>query len=343
MASKSSAKDLSRYLDAIVDLTRYRDPQQLAAALLGRLRANIPARALRLYNISNPDRDTEFNPANAQNAIVYDALDVELDNMALLADDADFLSAVLTQGPVTAGKPGDHRVVIPVFGSHHVSALLVVEGLRDTALPYDLLYKLLQVYGNQHFMLSRGQLDPLTGLYNRQSFYERIRQVASRASAQRRARDDDGCRGSAFALLDIDYFKQVNDRYGHLYGDEVLLLLARLMTRSFRHEDLLFRYGGEEFAVVLVNVDMESAERLLQRFRRAVEAYSFPRLEPKTVSIGYTALNTEIGVDKVVMCADNALYYAKNNGRNRVCCYEKLIAGGKVEPVTVAEGDIELF
>lgn len=343
MATNFSAEQLDRYLNAIVALTRHRDPQELAAALLAQLRANIPAREIRLFSISNHDRDTEFNPANAQNAIVYDAFDVELDDMALLADDPEFLSAVLTQAPHTSGSPGDHRVIIPVFGAHHVSALLVIDGLRDPALPYELLNKLLQVYGNQTFMLSRGQLDPLTGLYNRQSFYVRIRQVASRTSAQRRAHDDDALRGGCFALLDIDYFKQVNDRYGHLYGDEVLLLLARLMTRSFRHEDLLFRYGGEEFAVVLINVDMESAERLLERFRRAVEAYSFPRLEPKTVSVGYTALTTEIDVDKVVMCADKALYYAKNNGRNQVCCYEKLIAEGKVEPVTAAEGDIELF
>ncbi len=342
MTNGTSAQQRGRYFDAIVELTRYRDPHELAGALLQMLRGLIPAEQIRLYAISNPNRDTEFNESNVPNAFVYDVLDVELDQMAPLADDQDLLACVRTQAPVAVERRGRRRLVIPVFGAHHVWALLVIDGARN-APPHDLLTKLLQVYSNQSFMLSRSQLDPLTGLYNRQSFYERMRQVASRTARQRRAGDDGEFRGNCFALFDIDYFKQVNDRYGHLYGDEVLLLLARLMTRSFRHEDLLFRYGGEEFAAVLINVDLESAERLLERFRRAVESYAFPRLEPKTVSIGYTALNVELGPDKVVLCADKALYYAKNNGRNQVCCYETLIAAGKLEPVTVAEGDIELF
>jgi diguanylate cyclase (GGDEF)-like protein len=343
MTQPTAASELARYFDAIVELTRHRDPHELATALLQVLRTHIPAREVRLLVLSNYDRDTEFNGDNLGNAIVYDVLDVELDEMLLLTDDADLLRCVLTQTPVATGDTDNRRMVFPLFGAHHVWALLVFEGVQEAALPHELLIKLLRVYSNQTFMLSRSQLDPLTGLYNRQSFYERIRQVAQRTSAQRRSDDEGEFRGNCFALFDIDHFKQVNDMYGHLYGDEVLLLLARLMARSFRHEDLLFRYGGEEFAAVLINVDMESAERLLERFRRAVETYSFPRLEPKTVSIGFTALNVETDVDKVVMCADKALYYAKNNGRNLVCSYEKLIAEGKLQPVTVAEGDIELF
>jgi diguanylate cyclase (GGDEF)-like protein len=338
-----STSELLRYLDAIVELTRHRDPQQLEIALLDIVRANVSAERIRLLAISNHNRDTEFNETNAANAIVYDVRDVELDEIGQLADDPDFLKCVLTQTPVAAADDTASRLVIPVVGAHHVWALLVIEGLREGAPNHALLDKLLRVFSNQTFVLSRSQLDPLTGLFNRQTFYERIRQVAQRTSPQRRAGDAGEFRGNCFALFDIDNFKEVNDVYGHLYGDEVLLLLARLMARSFRHEDVLFRYGGEEFAAVLVNVDLDSAERLLERFRRAVESYSFPRLEPKTVSIGYTELNIDLGADKVVMCADKALYYAKNNGRNQICCYEKLIAAGKLEPVTVAEGDIELF
>ena len=218
MAGTASKQELGRYLDAIVELTRHRDPQELAATLLNQLRARIPAEEIRLVVISNHDRDTEFNPANANNAIVYDVLDLEIENMAMLADDPDLLSAVLTQAPVTTGAPGKQRVVIPVFGAHHVAALLVIDGLRDPALPYDLLAKLLQVYGNQTFMLSRGRLDPLTGLYNRQSFYERIRQVAQRAPSNRRGGDDAEFRGNCFALLDIDI---------HQYRGKLLAAVAK--------------------------------------------------------------------------------------------------------------------
>ena len=342
----TSPVDGDSYLDAAVELTRHREPQALATALLATLRMIVPARQLRLLAIENENRDTEFNEANIEAAIVHDLLDPEPLDPRFLANDADLIACVKTQAPVERGA--ERRAVFPIFGANHVWALLLIEGIEGT-LPRDRLVKLLRVYSNQTFILSRSQLDPLTGLFNRQSFYDRIRQVASRSQAANRSaverRNTNGAesRGHCFALLDIDHFKLVNDRYGHLYGDEVLLLMARLMTRSFRHEDLLFRYGGEEFAVVLVNVDLESAERLLERFRRAVETYSFPRLEPKTMSIGFTSLSVEGGADKVVMCADKALYYAKNNGRNQVCCYERLVEQGKLERVTVAEGDIELF
>lgn len=343
MTTTVSASELVRYLDAIVALTRQRDPHELAIALLDIVRANIPAERVRLLVISNYEHDTEFNETNVSNAIVYDVLDVELDEISQLKDEPDFIKCVLAQAPVASGAGEASRLTVPVIGAHHVWALLVMEGLQEAEPPYELLLKLLRVFSNQTFILSRSQLDPLTGLFNRQTFFERIRQVAQRTSPRRRAGDSGEFHGNCFALFDIDHFKEVNDMYGHLYGDEVLVLLARLMTRSFRHEDVLFRYGGEEFAAVLVNVDLDSTERLLERFRRAVLSYSFPRLEPKTVSIGYTALNIDSGADKVVMCADKALYYAKNNGRNQVCGYEKLVAAGKIEPVTVAEGDIELF
>lgn len=343
MIDTISASELDRYLDAIVELTRHRDPQALAAALLQTLRARVPARKVQLLALSNDNRDSEFNEGNIQNAVVFDPIESSGNKPRPLSEDADLLSCVRTQSPVGADTADGRRMVFPIFGVHHVRALLVIEGLCDGTVSQDLLTKLLRVYSNQMFILSRGELDPLTGLYNRQSFYERVRRIASHPTPDRRASDDIETRRHCFALFDIDYFKQVNDRYGHLYGDEVLLLLARLMVRSFRHEDLLFRYGGEEFAAVLVNVDLENAERMLERFRAAVAAYSFPQLEPKTVSIGFTAIVAEHGVDKIVMCADKALYYAKNHGRNQVCCYEKLIAEGKLEPVTVAEGDIELF
>ncbi len=123
----------------------------------------------------------------------------------------------------------------------------------------------------------------------------------------------------------------------------MLTLFARLMTQSFRHEDLLFRYGGEEFAVVLANADLEIAASALERFRRTVEAYAFPQIGHKTVSIGFTALSAEHGAEKAVMCADKALYFSKENGRNQTRCYETPVAEGKLEPVALAKGEIELF
>jgi len=343
MSGSASAREFSRYLDAIVELTRQQDSQELLGALLGTLSKSVQARRVSMFALSNPDHDSDFNESNIQHAMVTDLFDAEFGEPRRLGDDPDLVASVCSGKVLSRETPGGRRVVFPIAGRRHVRALLVIEEWGGESLPHDLLAKLLQVYSNQTMMLSRSELDPLTGLYNRQTFDDRIRRVAQRAAARRRAADGPVAAGICFALFDIDHFKQVNDQFGHLYGDEVLTLLARLMVQSFRHEDHLFRYGGEEFAVVLANADLAIAGAALERFRRTVEAFAFPQIGHKTVSIGFTALDAGQGVERAVMCADKALYYAKNHGRNQTHCYEALVAEGKLEPVTQTKGDVELF
>ena len=343
MTASASAREISRYLDAIVELTRQQDSQELMGALLEGLRKNVQARRVQMFALSNPERDADFNEHNIQHAVFNDQFDAEFGEPRRLGDDPDLVACVCSGKIVSRETSDGRRVVFPIFGVRHVRALLVIEEPASETLSQELLAKLLQVYSNQTLMLSRSELDPLTGLYNRQTFDDRIRRVAQRAAGQRRAADGRSTAGVCFALFDIDHFKRVNDQFGHLYGDEVLTLLARLMVQSFRHEDLLFRYGGEEFAVVLANADLEIATAALERFRRKVEAYAFPQIGHKTVSIGFTAMGAVQGVEEVVMRADKALYYAKNNGRNQTHCYETLVALGKLEPVTQAKGEVELF
>ena len=115
------------------------------------------------------------------------------------------------------------------------------------------------------------------------------------------------------------------------------------MSRAFRHQDMMFRYGGEEFAVVLVGISPEASVPALESFRRTLEAYEFPQIGCKTVSIGVACIAPGESVDTIINRADKAMYHAKLNGRNQVCCYEALMAEGKIAPVTVATGDIELF
>ena len=89
------------------------------------------------------------------------------------------------------------------------------------------------------------------------------------------------------AVSDIDFFKRVNDDFGHLYGDEVLLLMANIMRETFRGTDILFRFGGEEFVIVLRSTNQQGAHQALERFRITVEEYDFPQVGNVTISIGY--------------------------------------------------------
>jgi diguanylate cyclase (GGDEF)-like protein len=212
---------------------------------------------------------------------------------------------------------------------------------------------LLRLYCNLLKFLDYGEYDELTGLLNRKTFHVYFRNVLQ-GNGQRpdvndeldHARRPDGMEGNRsawLAVIDIDFFKRINDKFGHLYGDEVLVLVARLMRDCFRDTDYLFRCGGEEFVVILGHMEEEFAIRALERFRAATEAYSFPQVGLVTVSIGYTSVKDGDNGFAAFGRADDALYIAKRQGRNRICCYESLIAQEVLEMRPLRLNGVELF
>lgn len=329
-------------LDAAAKLSEKDDEIALAETLLAAVALYSRARDVYLLTLSNDACDTEFDGSNLDSAIGRDLRGDE--EPRRISEDRDLADCLRTQRPLSSERPGGvKRLVIPVPGARNVMQLLVIEDLRELQLAESLLEMLARIYGNQLLHVMRKERDPLTGLYNRQSFGERVKQAIVGSGTPRRRAGDPGEVRHCFALIDIDHFKQVNDRFGHVYGDEVLILMARLMVRSFRAHDVLFRYGGEEFAAILPGLDGLTAVSVLERFRAAVEEFDFPRIGRKTVSIGVTEIAPNDVVQDVVGRADQALYYAKGNGRNRVCSYETLLASGDLTPAKIAVGDIEMF
>jgi diguanylate cyclase (GGDEF)-like protein len=154
-------------------------------------------------------------------------------------------------------------------------------------------------------------LDPLTDLLNRGSLMARFPEV--REQARR------GDASVAMIALDIDAFKRVNDEHGHATGDAVLRDLAYAMRKVLRSFDLFYRYGGEEFVVVLPGVELDQALLVAERLRVAVEA-ARPAGLALTVSAGVAAARgEELTFEGLFEAADEALYDAKRRGRNRVC------------------------
>ena len=326
-----------RYLDAVVRLTAQRDLPALAAIMQSSLAELIPADRHRLLLLLR-------EPAEAAARLeAYDLLASETSVISLL-DDSELTPCIYAGRTLGFGRDTNRRWVLPIGGSIPPTALLVMENVKGADVDSELLVKLVLIYLNQVALLQRNEKDPLTGLYNRQAFDARIKNSVQNAGRRRRdASSEPEARRHCFALIDIDHFKQVNDRFGHLFGDEILILMTRLMTECFRTEDSLFRYGGEEFAVLLTDTDTDGAMTALERFRQAVERYPFPQVGTKTVSIGMVAIQPGDTVENIVARADKALYYAKNHGRNRLDRYEALVASGELAPVSVATGDVELF
>ena len=156
--------------------------------------------------------------------------------------------------------------------------------------------------------------DPLTGLANRRALEENMVRAISFAQRWKHP--------LSIIMTDIDHFKTVNDRYGHLTGDQVLVSFSQLLKTSSRIEDIVARFGGEEFILVVPNTNLDQATQLAERLRIDTEEATIPIPTNITASFGVTRLLAEDTKESLIARADRALYAAKNAGRNRVRTFE---------------------
>lgn len=164
-------------------------------------------------------------------------------------------------------------------------------------------------------LLHRASHDQLTGVYNRHKLVEEGHKFLSKAMRHNEI--------FCVAILDIDFFKKINDTYGHLIGDEVLKSLSTLIKENIRAEDLLARYGGEEFVIVFDRCDIQNAQLKADILRMQI-ARLYPSDIKITASIGVTCIKPDIhrSFDDILKEADEALYKAKETGRNKVIVYK---------------------
>lgn len=169
---------------------------------------------------------------------------------------------------------------------------------------------------HQQELESIANVDGLTGLYNRRWMNEYFKRQIGRALSDNKP--------LALILADLDHFKLVNDNHGHMIGDEVLFAVASVLTQQIRPTDLLARFGGEEFAMILPDTSPEQAKITAERVRTAIESTRIAfnneiHLDIKvTLSLGVTSLMLGDDISNLLTRADHALYLAKKNGRNRV-------------------------
>lgn len=188
---------------------------------------------------------------------------------------------------------------------HRVRRLIEAERVRKMALYYAFT-------------------DPLTGVLNRRAFFERLG-----AEMDRSVR---GNTNLSLILCDIDYFKKINDTYGHLVGDKVLKTIADILSTGLRSYDFVGRYGGEEFFICLPGANLEQAVHIANRIRQFVIDEQV-MLEEQNVALRFTAsfgvsqfkCTDQVDIDKLISDADKALYKAKESGRNKVVVYHEEI------------------
>ena len=175
----------------------------------------------------------------------------------------------------------------------------------------------LQLKSYQEELKMLASIDPMTKLYNRRYFNEIAKDILA-------GERNNGCELSLM-ILDIDKFKNINDTYGHTIGDDVIIFISDILRESQRKSDVVCRYGGEEFVILLPETSLENAvfvaEKIRKRIAKSIVSISGEESFTVSVSIGVSIIDilNESNIEAVLKRADDALYEAKNLGRNRVC------------------------
>lgn len=242
-------------------------------------------------------------------------------------------------------------------GGQVVACMELQRGLPLRGAQHAWLEAALSIYGQHLEALDYAERDSLTGLLNRKTFvstFERLAQAGPGEGPQeqgdaelmydRRKQPVPASRATPtwLAMFDLDHFKQVNDRFGHMVGDEALLHVGRTLVSGLRPTDSVFRFGGEEFVVVLAPTGEEDAAGVFDRLRERISATELPRIGRVTTSVGYTRLLPGDVPPLALERADRAMYFAKQAGRNRCDGYEVLLAAGEIQAPVMGE-DAHLF
>ncbi len=220
----------------------------------------------------------------------------------------------------------ENKHVIEVLNRQHLLATISCDRPPDNEELHELQY-ILQVYSSMITHLTHSNIDPLTGVYNRHAFGYELNRMSKCLTRDARRRME---LPKYLAMIDIDGFKQVNDQFGHLLGDEVLVIFGQKILSTFRDYDTCYRYGGEEFAIILNQIDHTEVASVLDRFRQIIEEHVFTQVGQLTISIGYSYIEPGFVPSELLDKADSALYFAKKHGKNQICNYEVLLNNGQI-------------
>ncbi|MES2879650.1 MAG: GGDEF domain-containing protein [Pseudomonadota bacterium] len=339
-------------VDNLADLTALRDRDALDNALISAINDLVQAQTSAICRVvGDAGNERWLITAQMQARQTDPTADFAWSHLDFLPSLAAFplreQALSLRQVMATKGKPC--VTVFPITGTTGSSGVLELMTNKPlTAESQRLVSGVLRLYLNFQSLLDYGERDSLTELLNRKTFdgaflKATLEQSRAETSALDERRDSVAAGSYWLAMIDIDHFKAVNDNFGHLIGDEVLLLLARLMRICFRFHDQLYRFGGEEFVVLMRCNGEPEALSALERLRVFTEEHVFPQVGSITISIGFSEVKTGDTPSCAFERADKAVYYAKEHGRNQVCSYAALIAGGELTEQAVNIGDMELF
>jgi diguanylate cyclase (GGDEF)-like protein len=342
---------MSEIIDHLASLTGLRDRDTLDVSLANAMRDFLAPKRVAVYRLVGDQGDERWLTRAAlladSPAATADPAWVDLTSLPRAEERPTWLECLTTGKIIETREDGIIITLFPVMSDTGAVGVIEIQNVRGIGIKSRrLVFGVLRIYRNVQTLLDYSERDTLTGLLNRKIFDDSFYKVSSLPLLD--AKLDDGERrhasGSRYWLgvVDIDHFKTVNDRFGHLIGDEVLLLLSRIMRSAFRFSDQLYRFGGEEFVVLLLCNDEADAAAAFERFRHVVGEYPFPQAGKTTVSVGFTAIEVGDTPAAAFERADRAVYHAKHNGRDQVSNHAELIRRGIIQDGKRVS-DVELF
>lgn len=337
-----------KILRQIENISACRDRDILAASVVAGIRESFPARTVSLLQLESP---SSLHGDLVARASASGLTVISCDSLAppeSCAIPADLATAFARSTPACMTTSDGAICGLPIeAGPGSPPGLLLVELEQPlNGEDWEALERFARFYVNYMRLLDDSVQDTLTQLFNRKTFDESFDRlladdrVSPPPEEQPERRDPTLAAEEKrhwLAVADIDFFKKVNDNFGHLFGDEVLIRFAALMKKSFRKSDRLFRFGGEEFVILLKPGTEASIGKILNRFRSCVEAYEFPRVGQVTCSLGFAPIEPHLAPTDILGQADSALYFSKGNGRNQVNSYPDLVARGQIAPPNTIE------
>ena len=352
---------LNFLMDQLVQLSSVRERDALLRQLTQSLSQSIDAQVVDVFGLvldENRHFWLQLTQALAGEAVrvVSDPLHADTAHLKAIGDEPERQRCV-DQSTIVISPPGGARTgfitrfpILLAGGTFPWGVVEVHSPQALGSLETGAATRLISMYANILEMLDYSECDALTGLWNRKSFDDLFYKTISSAETKVDAaaaplvekRTASAIPKFWLAMVDIDHFKLVNDNFGHLIGDEVLLLVAQLLKGSFRAHDRVYRFGGEEFMVVLRCDDHDAAVAALERFRERMAAHDFPQAGHITASVGFTEILATDSPNVACERADKAVYYAKRNGRNQVCSEADLVQRGLLTTEVIV-GDMELF
>jgi diguanylate cyclase (GGDEF)-like protein len=294
---------------------------------------------------------------------VVDPLRVDFETLRPLDDNKNRMQCVMTRAKVEmawAGEDGPRITYMPLFDDARNDDEGVVEIHSGAALTFEqgrIVDAVLHVFRNMYNLLAYSDRDALTGLLNRKSlddtFYSAVLEELDEGALARSQRQSASVEPGQerrhrvppnywLGTLSVDSFGAVNDKYGHLIAEEVLLLVARIMNNTFRTYDRIYRFGGEQFAVLMHCPDEALVLAAFERIRVNMEKFNFPQVGRVTASAGFTRVTPDDSPSTALERAERVVDYAQHHGGNQVNAYAELVRQGVLGDVAKT-GDVDIF